>query len=50
MVPDVLRSGDHGRIAEWRRAMARRRTAERRPDLLAADDPAAADGAGIDEF
>ena len=49
VVPEVLRSGDHGRIAEWRRAMARRRTAERRPDLLA-DDPSATDRAGIDEF
>ncbi|RYC12863.1 tRNA (guanosine(37)-N1)-methyltransferase TrmD [Nocardioides zhouii] len=35
-VPDVLLSGDHGRIAAWRRAEAQRRTAERRPDLLAA--------------
>ena len=35
-VPDVLRSGDHGRIARWRHAMAIVRTAERRPDLLAA--------------
>ena len=34
-VPDVLLSGDHGRIADWRRAESRRRTAERRPDLLA---------------
>ena len=34
-VPEVLRSGDHARIAEWRRTTARRRTAERRPDLLA---------------
>jgi tRNA (guanine37-N1)-methyltransferase len=33
-VPDVLRSGDHGRIARWRRAMALARTVERRPDLL----------------
>lgn len=33
-VPDVLRSGDHGRIAAWRREQALRRTAERRPDLL----------------
>jgi tRNA (guanine37-N1)-methyltransferase len=33
-VPDVLRSGDHGRIARWRRAMALARTIERRPDLL----------------
>jgi len=35
-VPEVLRSGDHGRIAKWRRAMALRRTLERRPDLLEA--------------
>lgn len=33
-VPDVLLSGDHGKIAEWRAAERRRRTAERRPDLL----------------
>jgi tRNA (guanine37-N1)-methyltransferase len=35
-VPEVLRTGDHGRIAEWRRAMALRRTIERRPDLVEA--------------
>jgi tRNA (guanine37-N1)-methyltransferase len=34
-VPEVLRSGDHGRIARWRHEQALRRTAERRPDLLA---------------
>jgi tRNA (guanine37-N1)-methyltransferase len=34
MVPEVLRSGDHGRIARWRRAQALRRTLDRRPDLL----------------
>ncbi|MGF1647762.1 MAG: tRNA (guanosine(37)-N1)-methyltransferase TrmD [Kineosporiaceae bacterium] len=34
-VPDVLTSGDHARIARWRRDQAVRRTAERRPDLLA---------------
>jgi tRNA (guanine37-N1)-methyltransferase len=33
-VPDVLRSGDHGRIARWRRARAIRRTLDRRPDLI----------------
>jgi tRNA (guanine37-N1)-methyltransferase len=33
-IPDVLVSGDHGKIAEWRRAEAERLTAERRPDLL----------------
>lgn len=34
-VPEVLRSGDHGRIARWRHAQALVRTAEKRPDLLA---------------
>jgi tRNA (guanine37-N1)-methyltransferase len=33
-VPDVLASGDHGRIAAWRREQSLRRTFERRPDLL----------------
>jgi tRNA (guanine37-N1)-methyltransferase len=32
-VPEVLLSGDHARIAQWRREQALRRTAERRPDL-----------------
>ncbi len=35
-VPAVLQSGDHARIARWRRDQALRRTADRRPDLLAA--------------
>ncbi|HET9071377.1 MAG TPA: tRNA (guanosine(37)-N1)-methyltransferase TrmD [Acidimicrobiales bacterium] len=35
-VPEVLRSGDHGRVDRWRRAQALVRTARRRPDLLAA--------------
>lgn len=33
-VPEVLRSGDHARIAAWRRAESLRRTAARRPDLV----------------
>ncbi len=33
-VPDVLLSGDHAKIRSWRLAEARKRTAERRPDLL----------------
>jgi len=33
-VPGVLRSGDHGAVAAWRRTQALLRTAERRPDLL----------------
>ncbi len=32
-IPDVLLSGDHARIAAWRRAVAERITRERRPDL-----------------
>lgn len=35
-VPEVLLSGDHGRVARWRRAESLRRTIERRPDLIAA--------------
>ena len=35
-VPDVLRSGDHGRIARWRQAQALARTLARRPDLIEA--------------
>jgi tRNA (guanine37-N1)-methyltransferase len=35
-IPDVLISGDHARVAEWRRAEAERLTRERRPDLWAA--------------
>jgi len=36
VVPEVLRSGDHGRVARWRRAQALRRTVDHRPDLIAA--------------
>jgi tRNA (guanine37-N1)-methyltransferase len=35
-VPDVLRSGDHGRIARWRTAKALARTIRDRPDLIEA--------------
>jgi len=35
-IPDVLLSGDHGKIAQWRRAEGERLTAARRPDLWAA--------------
>lgn len=34
-IPEVLMSGHHGRIAEWRRARALELTRARRPDLLA---------------
>ena len=39
-VPEVLLSGDHGRIARWRRRRAVDRTAARRPDLIDALGPA----------
>jgi len=37
-VPGVLLSGDHGRIARWRREQSLRRTFEQRPDLIDAAD------------
>ena len=33
-VPDILVSGDHGKIRAWREAEAQRRTEKRRPDLI----------------
>lgn len=33
-VPDILLSGDHGKIAKWRREQSLLRTLSRRPDLL----------------
>ncbi|MBP1885655.1 tRNA (guanine37-N1)-methyltransferase [Ensifer mexicanus] len=36
-IPAVLTSGNHGAIAKWREAEARKLTAERRPDLLKRD-------------
>lgn len=35
-VPEILRSGDHGRVARWRRAQSLARTLAERPDLLEA--------------
>jgi tRNA (guanine37-N1)-methyltransferase len=50
-VPEVLRSGDHGRVARWRRAAALRRTLARRPDLVGGvEGLGAADRALLDEF
>lgn len=37
-VPDVLLSGDHGRVARWRHEQALERTRVRRPDLLGQGD------------
>jgi len=34
-IPEVLTSGDHGKVAEWRKSEAKRLTKERRPDLWA---------------
>jgi tRNA (guanine37-N1)-methyltransferase len=36
VIPEILNSGHHAKIAEWRRAEAERLTRERRPDLLIA--------------
>jgi tRNA (guanine37-N1)-methyltransferase len=47
-VPEVLRSGDHGRIARWRRDQALLCTAERRPDLLRALDVGELDRRDLD--
>jgi tRNA (guanine37-N1)-methyltransferase len=33
-VPEILLSGDHGKIRAWREAESKRRTARRRPDLI----------------
>ena len=35
-IPDVLMSGNHGKIADWRQARAEETTRARRPDLWAA--------------
>ncbi len=37
--PDILLSGDHRRIAEWRTAQSRLSTVARRPDMMAGVDP-----------
>lgn len=34
IVPDILKSGDHAKIAKWRREQSEKLTQERRPDLL----------------
>src|SRR5262245_20769553 len=43
-VPEVLVSGDHEAVRRWREETARRRTAERRPDLRPEPDPGAGTG------
>lgn len=42
-VPEILLSGDHGKIARWRRQQSLKRTLERRPDLLKVDELSAED-------
>ncbi len=37
-IPEILLSGNHARIAEWRRAQALELTRQRRPDLLAREE------------
>ncbi len=44
--PEVLLSGDHAKIAAWRRAEAERATRERRPDLWRAYEQSRGDDAG----
>ena len=48
IVPEVLFSGDHARIAAWRRHESLRLTLERRPDLLEAAELTEEDKAYID--
>ena len=49
-VPEVLRSGDHAKVARWRLAMAIAATHERRPDLLAVRGVTAEEAAALKEF
>ena len=49
-VPEILRSGDHAKIARWRGAMALVRTAAKRPDLLAKHPPTAEQLSWLAEF
>jgi tRNA (guanine37-N1)-methyltransferase len=50
-VPEILRSGDHARIARWRRAQSLSRTMVRRPDLMERRGGLSAqDQAILDEF
>jgi len=49
-VPEVLLSGDHARIARWRRAQSLHRTRRRRPDLLDGLALTSSDEAVVSEF
>ena len=48
-MPEVLLSGDHARIARWRRQEALRRTFLRRPDMLLKLDLSEEDRAFLSE-
>jgi tRNA (guanine37-N1)-methyltransferase len=50
VVPEVLLSGDHGRVRAWRRAQALRATRERRPELLRSARLSAEDEAALREI
>ena len=49
-VPEILRSGDHGAVAEWRLKQALGRTWLRRPDLLAEQELGERQQRLLDEF
>jgi len=51
-IPEVLLSGDHGKVAAWRRGEAERITRERRPDLWSAyvGSAPAGSGTGVDNM
>jgi tRNA (guanine37-N1)-methyltransferase len=49
-VPQVLLSGDHAKIAAWRRAQSLRRTLERRPDMLTLDELNSRDRELLEQF
>ncbi|MEW6566851.1 MAG: tRNA (guanosine(37)-N1)-methyltransferase TrmD [Chloroflexota bacterium] len=49
-VPQILLSGDHARVAAWRRQQSLRRTRERRPDLLTRAVLSEADRAFLEEL
>lgn len=49
-IPEILTSGDHAKVARWRREQALRRTWERRPDLLNSAPLSDADRAFLDRL
>ena len=49
-VPEILRSGDHGKVERWRRCMSIVRTARQRPDLLSRRGISAEEYRWLEEF